>query len=106
MTLWSSLFETRISNTTNITRVDKLFKNKSRDLAGLFCGKEYTPLADKKYMPVSFLPYFDNKKIVKLEYRSSSIDKEGNIEFDNFEMKTGAYLRAMLNTFFYFETKF
>ena len=42
---------------------------------------------------------------MKLEYRSSSIDNRGKIEFINFELKTDADVRAMWNIFFHFETK-
>lgn len=42
---------------------------------------------------------------MKLEYRSSSIDNEGKIEFNKFELKMQADVRAMWNTYFRFETK-
>lgn len=42
---------------------------------------------------------------MKFGYRSSAIDKEGKIEFNNFELKTGAYLRVIWNAFFRYETK-
>lgn len=51
------------------------------------------------------MPYGDNPRIVKLEYRSPSIYNRENIEFNNFELKTDADVRALLNTFFRFETK-
>ena len=47
----------------------------------------------------------DNRRIVKLEYRTSSIDNGGKIEFNKFELKTQADVRAMWNTYFRFETK-
>src|SRR4051812_23791953 len=33
------------------------------------------------------LPYGDKQKIVKLEYRSLSVDNEGNVVYSNFELK-------------------
>lgn len=46
-----------------------------------------------------------NWKIVKLEYQSPSIENDENIEFNNFELKTGAYIRVIWNIFFSYETK-
>lgn len=42
---------------------------------------------------------------MKLEYRSPSIDNGGNIEFDNFELKTDADVTTIWNNFFHFEIK-
>lgn len=53
----------------------------------------------------NFLPYGDNRKIVKFKYRSPSINNECNIEFNDYEFKKNADVRAMWNTFFYFKTK-
>lgn len=71
-----------------------------------FKFNEYTPLADPKYILENLLPYSDNWKIVKLEYCSLTIEHEWKIEFNKFEMETGADLRAMWNTFFYYNQKF
>lgn len=51
------------------------------------------------------LPYRDNRKIVKLKYRSPVIGNERKIDFNKFELKTQAGVRAMWNTYFCFETK-
>lgn len=64
---------------------------------------EYTSLADIKDEIHYFLSYGDNRRIVKLEYRSPSINNEEKIEFNNFEPKIN--VRAMWNIFFYFEIK-
>ena len=66
---------------------------------------EYTSLADIKYKIHRLLPYGDNRRIVKLDHRSLSIDNRWKIEFNNFELKTDADIRAMWNTYFRFETK-
>lgn len=70
-----------------------------------FKFNEYISFPDLKYILHNFLPYSDNKKLVKFEYRSPSIDNKGKIEFINFEQKTGAYLKAMWNTFFCYKMK-
>lgn len=70
-----------------------------------FKFNECIPFADLKYILQDLLPYEDNWKIVKLEYCSPSIDNEGKIEFNNFELKTGANLRAVWNIFSSLETK-
>ncbi|CAL5191721.1 unnamed protein product [Lathyrus oleraceus] len=66
---------------------------------------EFTSLDDIKDEIHYLLPYGDNRKIVKLEYLSLSIDNRGKIEFRKFELKTQADVRAMWNTFFYFKIK-
>ncbi|XP_050885549.1 uncharacterized protein LOC127091071 [Lathyrus oleraceus] len=66
---------------------------------------DFTSLEDIKDEIHYLLPYRDNRKIVKLEYRSPSIGNRGNIEFNKFELKTQAGVRAMWNTFFRFEIK-
>lgn len=65
---------------------------------------EYTPLVDLNFILENLLEYSDNRRIVKLEYRSSSIDNERNIQFKT-ELKTDADLRVMWNTFNRYETK-
>lgn len=66
---------------------------------------EFTSLEDIKYEIHQLLPYGDNRRILKLEYRSSSIDNERKIEFNKFEFKTQTDVRAMWNTYFCFKTK-
>src|SRR4051812_45583022 len=46
------------------------------------------------------LPYGDKRKVVKLEYRSPSIDNEGNIIYNNFELKNREDVLAMWRTNF------
>lgn len=66
---------------------------------------EYTSLTDIKYEIHHLLPYGDNWRIVKLEYRSPLIDNGEKIEFNNFELKTVVDVRVMWNTYFRFEIK-
>lgn len=66
---------------------------------------EYTSLEVIKYEIHHLVPYGDNRRIVKLENRSPSINNREKIKFINFELKTVADLRAMWNTFFCFEIK-
>lgn len=47
---------------------------------------------------IHIAPYGHNRKIVKLEYRSPSIENEEKTEFNNFELKTGAGVSAIWNT--------
>lgn len=63
---------------------------------------EFTSLEDEIH---HFLPYRDNRRIVKLECRSSSIANGWRIEFNKFELKTQADVRAMWNAYFHFKTK-
>lgn len=42
---------------------------------------------------------------MKLDYHLQSINNKGKIEFNNYELKTKANVRAMSNSFFRFETK-
>lgn len=53
----------------------------------------------------NLLPYRDNRKIMKFEYHSPSINNECKIVFDTYELKTNAVVRVMWTIFFYFETK-
>ncbi|KAI5409230.1 hypothetical protein KIW84_054869 [Lathyrus oleraceus] len=66
---------------------------------------DFTFLEDIKEEIHYLLPYGDNRKIVKLENHSPSIDNIGNIEFNKFELKTQSDVRTMWNTYFRFETK-
>lgn len=65
-----------------------------------FKFNEYTTIVDLNFILENLLPYFDNQKIVKLEYRSPSINNEGKIVFSNFEPKAGANVRVMWNIIF------
>ena len=65
----------------------------------------YTPIEDVREILQELVPYGDNRKVVKIEYRSPSIDKDGKLVFINRELKNGADLRAMWNTFDSFEEK-
>lgn len=56
---------------------------------------EYTSLVDIINGIQYLLVYGDNQRIVKLKYHSPSIDNRGKIEFNNFEFKTDADVRAM-----------
>ena len=64
-----------------------------------------TSLEDIKDEIHYLLPYRDKQRIVKLEYRSPSIDNEGKIELNKFKLKTQANVRAMWDTYFCFKTK-
>lgn len=66
---------------------------------------EYTSLADIQDEIHHLLPQGDNRKNLKLEYHSLSIHIRRKIEFNNFELKTDADVRAMWNTFFSFQNK-
>lgn len=63
---------------------------------------DFTFLKDIKDEIHLLIPYRDNRKIVKLEYRSSSIDNGGKIEFNKFEIKMQVDVRDM---YFHFEEK-
>ena len=52
------------------------------------------------------LPYGDKRKVVKLEYRSPSVDNEGNVVFNKVELKNQDDVMAMWRTFFGFEEKY
>lgn len=49
---------------------------------------DFISLEDIKDEIHYLLPYEDKRRIVKLEYRSLSIDNRGKIEFNKFELKT------------------
>lgn len=53
----------------------------------------------------NLLGYPDNKRIVKLYYRSPLIDNEGDIQFKMFELKTNVDLMIMWSTCHHYETK-
>lgn len=66
---------------------------------------EFTSIDDIKDKIHYLIPYRDNRKIKKVEYRSSSIDNGGKIEFSKFELKTQVDVRVAWKKFFYFEIK-
>ncbi|XP_058732910.1 uncharacterized protein LOC131604491 [Vicia villosa] len=51
------------------------------------------------------LPYGDKRKIVKLKYRSLSVDNEGKVVYNNFELKNREDVLTMWRTYFDFEEK-
>ena len=51
------------------------------------------------------LSYGDGRKVDKIEYRSPSVDNEGNLQFMNRELKNDDDLRAMWSTYRSFQEK-
>ncbi|XP_058766241.1 uncharacterized protein LOC131639802 [Vicia villosa] len=49
------------------------------------------------------LPYRDKRKVVKLEYRSPSVDNKGDIVYNNFELKNRENVSSMCRTYLEFE---
>lgn len=68
-------------------------------------GSQSTPLIDMKFILENLLLYSYNQRVVKLEYRSSSIDNEGKIQLNKFELKTNEDLRVTWSTFHCYKTK-
>lgn len=66
---------------------------------------EYTPIEYLLYSLQELLPYDENCKILKIEYRLSPLSKEGKLEFRNHELKRDTDLRAMWRNFFRLESK-
>ncbi|XP_058776680.1 uncharacterized protein LOC131651008 [Vicia villosa] len=66
---------------------------------------KYTPIEDVCEILQKLVPYDDNRKVVKIEYRSPSVDKYGKLVFINRELKNDADIQAMWNTFTSFEEK-
>ncbi|XP_058777018.1 uncharacterized protein LOC131651371 [Vicia villosa] len=64
-----------------------------------------TPIEDVREILQELLPYNDNRKVVKIEYRSPSVDKDGKLVFINYELKNDVDMQAMWNTFTNFEEK-
>lgn len=56
---------------------------------------KYTSLIDLKSIPENPLQYSNNWRIVKLEYRSLSIDNECKIQFNKFKLKTNENLKML-----------
>lgn len=60
---------------------------------------EDTPLDVLKFQLDNFVHHTDYRKVVKIDYRSPSIDNEGKIRFSKFERKTNEDLKVMWNTY-------
>ena len=58
-----------------------------------------TPLDELITILNSLLQYPENRKVVKLEYRSPSLDTEGKVKFTPFELKNDDDLEVMWETF-------
>ncbi|XP_058776951.1 uncharacterized protein LOC131651300 [Vicia villosa] len=65
----------------------------------------YTPIEEVCVILHEFVPYSDNLKIVKIEYRMPSVDKDGKLVLINHELKNDADMRGMWNTYTSFEEK-
>lgn len=50
-------------------------------------------------------PLPESRRVIKLEYRSSSLDNEGKIQFTNFELKTNEDLQVMWSIFYRYASK-
>lgn len=57
-----------------------------------------------KFKLDNILYHIDNKKVVKIEYHSPSIDNEGKIWFSKFELKMDGDLKLMWSTYHRYET--
>ncbi|XP_058726295.1 uncharacterized protein LOC131597625 [Vicia villosa] len=66
---------------------------------------KYTPIEDVLEILQKRVPYGDNRKVVKIEYRSPSVDKDGKLVFINCELKNDSDIWALWNTFTSFEEK-
>ncbi|XP_058753434.1 uncharacterized protein LOC131626614 [Vicia villosa] len=53
----------------------------------------------------SLLQYPKIRKLVKLEYRSPSLETEGNVQFTQFALKKDDDLKVMFSTFCQYSTK-
>lgn len=62
-------------------------------------------IVDLKTKLNTLLRYPENRRVVKLMYRSSSLDSEGKIHFTNFERKTNKDLQVMWITFYIYTSK-
>ena len=59
----------------------------------------YTPIEDVHETLQELVLYGDDQKVEKIEYRSPSIDNEGNLQFMNRELKNDTDLRTMWSTY-------
>src|SRR3954469_18898947 len=53
----------------------------------------------------TLLQYLENRKVVKLEYRSPSLNDEGDVDFTPFEVKNNEDLAVLWSTFDRFSSK-
>ena len=65
----------------------------------------YTPIEEVRETLQKLVPYDEGRKVEKIEYRSPSIDNEGNLQFMNRELKNGDDLRAMWSAYRSFQEK-
>ncbi|CAI8588830.1 unnamed protein product [Vicia faba] len=65
----------------------------------------YTPIEDVCEILQELIPYSENRKVVKIEYRSPSVDKYEKLVFINRKLKNEDDLQVMWNTFTSFEEK-
>lgn len=70
-----------------------------------FMSTKDTLLVDLKFKLDNLLCYPDNRMMVKIECRLPSIDSEGNVKFNKFQLKTSENLRVMWSTFLRYATK-
>ncbi|XP_058772016.1 uncharacterized protein LOC131645829 [Vicia villosa] len=70
-----------------------------------FRFSEGTHLAELISILNSILQYPENRKVVKLEYRSPSSDPEGKVQFTQFVLKTIDDLKVMWRAFRQYSTK-
>src|SRR3954464_1203612 len=64
-----------------------------------------TPFAELITSLNTLLQYPENQKVVKLEYRSPSLNDEGDIEFTPFKIKNDEDLAVLWTTFDRFSSK-
>src|SRR4051812_49163743 len=64
-----------------------------------------TPFADLITSLNTLLQYPENQKVVKLEYRSPSLNDDGDVEFTPFEVKNDEDLAVLWATFDRFSLK-
>src|SRR4051812_24917148 len=82
------------------------FVNFSGEMSSLqFRFSEDTPLAELITILNFHLQYPENRKVVKLEYRSPSLNTEEKIKFTQFALKTNDNLKVMWSTFLRYSSK-
>ena len=64
-----------------------------------------TPYVELITILNSLLQYPENRKVVKLEYRSPSLDTEGKVKFTPFELKNDDNLEVMWSIFQRYSSK-
>ena len=65
----------------------------------------YTPISEVRETLQELVPYGNSRKVEKIEYRSPSIDNEGNLQLMHRELKNRNNLRAMWSTYRSFQEK-